>query len=175
MLNQGKVLEQDAAVNGHVIDSLPGLVFDRLEQVVRGQRWHLAVGDRLIDRHCPDRHRARGEDGLTGLVDQPARAQVHDRVGAPADRELELRDLLVEAGGGGRIADVGVDLHPGDASDSHRIERAFEVDAVGRDDQSSGGDLVPDRRRREFLALADPLHLRSDFAGGRELKLRGVT
>ena len=175
VLNQGKVLEQHPAVDGHVVDALAGLVLDRREEIVGGQRRHLAVGDRLIDRHGTDRHRARGENRFAGLIDQPARAQVHHRIGAPADRELELRDFLSQTGGRGRVADVGVDLHPGDASDRHRVQAPFEVHPIGRDDQPAGRDPVANRPHVERLALGHSLHLRSDLTGAGALQLCGVT
>ena len=56
---QVQVLEHHAAVDRHVIDALPGLMLDHVEEVLRPHVLDLAAEllEHLIDRHGADRHR----------------------------------------------------------------------------------------------------------------------
>ncbi len=157
------VVAEDAGVEGHVVDPLLGLVLDDVEQALLGEVLDLLdLLDRLVHRHGADRHGAGGDDGATDSVDVAAGGEVHHRVGAEVDGHLELGQLVIDVGGDGRIADVGVDLADGLDPDSHRLETLLEVLAVGGDHHPAPGDLVANRFGLEFLARGDEVHLGSD-------------
>jgi len=153
--------------------------------------------ERLIDRHRADGNRRIAHDPFARVVDVATRREVHDIVGAPADRPDHLVDLFGDRRGDGGIADIGIDLHEEIAADDHRLE--FRVIDVRRDDGAAGGDFVAHEFRRdefrniraEALALGDAMrgirgglfaahvltlgdegHLGGDDAGLRELILR---
>src|SRR5690606_14928052 len=89
-----------------------------------------------------DRDGRVADDPLAGVVDVAAGAEVHDGVGAPADRPDHLVDLAGDVAGDGGVADVGVDLDEEVAADRHRL--GFGVVDVARDDRAAAGDLVAD-------------------------------
>ena len=162
---QADVIAEDAGVERHVIDALPGLVLDHVEEVLLGQVLDLLdLLDRLIDRHGADRHGAGGQDGPADRVDLAAGGQVHHRVGAQVDGHLELGQLVVDLRGDGRIADIGIDLAPGLDADPHRLQAHRQVDAIGRDDHPPPRDLGADQLGGERLAPGDVLHLGGDDA-----------
>ena len=119
----GMCSQQDAGVDGHVVDALLGLVLDHVEQVLRLHVLDLLdLLDRLVDRHGADRHRAGGDDRLADRVDVAAGREVHHRVGAEVDGHVQLVQLVVDVAGDGRVADVGVDLARGRDADAHRLQ-----------------------------------------------------
>src|SRR3546814_5451767 len=79
-----------------------------------------------------DRDGRVADDPFAGVVDVAAGGEVHDGVGAPADRPDHLVDLGRDVGGYGGIADVGVDLDEEVAADRHRL--GFRVVDVAGDD-----------------------------------------
>src|SRR5690606_6460803 len=95
---------------------------------------------RLVDRHRADGHGRVAHDPVACGVDVAAGREVHHRVGAPADRPDELLHLFFDAGGDGRVADVGVDLDAEVAPDGHGFE--FGVVDVGRDHGAPARHLV---------------------------------
>ncbi len=129
-------------------------------------------------------------------MDVAAGGEVHDRVGAPADRPDQLLDLFGSARRHGRVADIGVDLDQEIAADRHRLQLGV-VDVRG-DDGAAARDLLADEFRRdefrhvgaealaigmalpralqhggaaEILAMGDIDHLGGDDAGLGELVL----
>ena len=97
---QRHVAQQHAGVDGEVVDALLGLLDQRVAEDLPGQLLGAAVDflQRLVDRHRADRHRRVAQDPFAGFVDVLAGGQVHDRVGAPADRPDQLLDFLGDAG-----------------------------------------------------------------------------
>ena len=161
----GRYSQQDAGVEGHVVDALLGLVLDHVEQSCAREVLDLLdLLDRLVDRHRADRHRAGVDDRLADRVDVAAGGEVHHRVGAEVDGRVQLVQLVVDVAGDGRVADVGVDLAAGRDADAHRLEAAWQVDLVGRDDHPAARDLGADQLGLELLALGDELHLGRDDA-----------
>src|SRR6478672_8562299 len=148
----------------NVVDALLELLDEGVAVDLPGEVLALAVDllERLVDRHRPDRDRAVADDPLARRVDVATGRQVHDRVGAPAGRPRHLLDLLLDRGGDGGVADVGVDLDQEAAADRHRL--GLGVVDVGRDHRAAAGDLVTDVLRRHALAEGDELHLRRDPA-----------
>ena len=97
VLRQRQVLVEHAAVDGHVVDALLGLVLDHVEEVVRGQVLDVRdLLDGLVDRHGADRHRRGGDDRGADGVDVAAGGEVHHRVGAEVHGEVQLLQLLVD-------------------------------------------------------------------------------
>ena len=140
-----------AGVDGEVVDALLGLLDQRVAEDLPGQvLGHAAhLLQRLVDRHGADRHRAVAHDPVARGVDVLAGGQVHHGVGAPADRPDQLFDLFLDAGGDGRVADVGVDLDQEVAADGHRLE--LGVVDVGRDDGAAARHLVAHELGRDDL------------------------
>ena len=130
-------------------------------------------------------------------MDVAAGRQIHDRVGAPADRPHHLLHLFLHRGGNGGVADVGVDLHQEVSADDHRLE--FGVVDVGRDDGAARGHFLAHelrrderrQRRAEAFAVGQPRlglvehrpaaevfagrdvdHLLGDHTGARPFELR---
>ena len=112
------------------------------------------------------------DDGLANFGDVAAGGEVHHGVGAVVDGVMELFQLFVDVGGGGGIADVGVDFAAGGDADGHGLEIAV-VD-VGGDDAAAAGDFAADDFGIEFFALGDVLHFFGDDALAGEMHLRHV-
>ena len=196
---QRHVAEPHAGVDGEVVDALLGLLDQRVLEHLPVELVGLAVDllQRLVDRHGADRHRRVAQDPAADVVDVAAGGQVHDRVGAPADRPHQLLDFLGRTRGDGGVADVGVDLHQEVAADDDRLE--FRVVDVGGDDGAAARDLVADEFRgdefgdrgaevlavgaafggafqrllpAQVLAMRDVDHLFGDDAGAGEFELR---
>ena len=162
------VAQQHAGMDGEVVDTLLGLLDERVAIDLPGEIFGPAADllERLVNRHGADRHRRVAQDPLAGLVDLLPGRQVHHRVGAPQRRPAQLLDFFLDRRRHRRVADVGVDLHQEVAADDHRLE--LEVVDVGRDDRAAARDLVADEGRRQALAAGDERHL------GRDLALAGI-
>ncbi len=129
-------------MDGEVVHPLLGLLQQGVAEQLPGEVFGDAVGlfQRLIDGHGTDGHRAVAQDPLAGLVNVAAGGEIHDGVGAPAGGPDQLFDLLLNAGGDRRVADVGVDLHQKIAADDHRLR--FRVVDVAGDDGATSGHLI---------------------------------
>src|SRR5690606_28665994 len=103
----------------------------------------------LVNRDGADGHGAVAQDPLAGLVDVFARGEVHEGVAAPLDGPTHFLDLLVDGGGDGGVADVGVDFNQEVAADDHRLE--LGVVDVGGDDGAAAGDFVADKLGGDLL------------------------
>ena len=175
-------------VDGEVVDALLRLLDQRVAVDLPGERFRPAVHllERLVDRHRADRHRRVADDPLARLVDVLAGREVHDRVGAPADRPGHLVHFLGDARGHRRVADVGVDLGEEVAADDHRL--ALGMVHVRRDDRAAARHLVAHELGRDLgrragkcggaerlaaMLPADQLgHLRAGRAGGAQADSR---
>ena len=116
---QRDVLHQHAGMDGHVIHALLGLLFDHFEHHVDVQIFHAAhARERFVDRHGADGHGRVGDDGFADARDVAAGGEIHHGVGAVLHRVLQLLQFFVDIGGGGRVADVGVDLALGGHADA---------------------------------------------------------
>ena len=168
------VAQQHAGVDREVVDALLRLLDQRVAVDLPGQLLRLAVDllQRLVDRHGADGHGRVADDPLAGRVDVLAGRQVHDGVGAPAGRPRHLLDLLLDGGGDGGVADVGVDLHQEVAADDHRL--ALGVVDVGRDDGRPRATSSRTNSGVDVLAQRDELHLRRDDAAAGVVHLGDV-
>ncbi len=148
---QRHVGQAHAGMDGEVVDALLALLNQRVLVHLPGQLDGIAAAllERLINGDSADRHGRVAQNPLAGVVDVAAGREIHDRIGAPADRPHHLLDLLLHGRGDGRVADVGVDLHQEVAADDHRLE--LGVIDVGRDDGAAAGDLVAHELGRDVL------------------------
>ena len=127
------MFEQYAGMDRHIIDALPGMLFNHVQHVLGGQVGDLVdVQHRLVDRHRSDGHLGLGDDRFTGGIEIRAGGQVHHGVRPVAHCQPELFELLLNVRCNGGVADVGVDLHRGHLADSHGFELPSEVVDVGR-------------------------------------------
>ncbi len=171
---QRHVAQEDAGVDGEVVDPLLRLLAQRLQEDLDVQVLGLPFDllQRLVDRHRADRHRRVAHDPLARLVDVVAGRQVHHRVGAPADRPAQLVDLFADRRRDGRVADVGVDLHQEVAADDHRL--GLRVLDVGRDDGPPARHLVAYEVGRHPFAQGDEAHLLGELAAAGVVHLAEV-
>ncbi len=150
-------------MDGHVVHALPRLVLDHLQQVLGRHLLHaLAFADGLVDGDGAHRHGAGADDRLADGVDVAAGAEVHDRVGAEVDGQVQLLQLPFDVRRNGGVADVGVDLDAGGLADADGLQP--RVVDVGRDDHAARRDLLSHGLRLQPLALRDGAHLRRDGA-----------
>src|SRR3984957_11594341 len=173
LADERNVFAQDARVDGHVVDALLGLLFDDFEHEVEGEIFGAAnAGNRFVNRNGADRNGRGVDDGLANFGNVAAGAEVHHGVGAVVEGVMELFQFFVDVGGGGGIADVGVDFAAGGDADSHGLE--IPVVNVGGDDAAAAGDFAADDLGIEFFALGDVLHFLGDDAFTGEVHLRHV-
>ncbi|CDN45754.1 Putative uncharacterized protein [Paenibacillus sp. P22] len=162
--SQRHITEQHSGMDGEIIDSLLGLLDQRIAEHLPAEVLRFAVHllQRLIDRHGPDRNRGVADDPFPRRMDVLAGGQIHDRIGSPAGRPRHLLHLLLDRGGHGGVADVGVDLHVEMPPDDHRL--ALGMVDVGRNDRSSRRDLGTYELRLHPFPQGDELHLGSHDA-----------
>ena len=128
------VAEPHAGVDREVVHPLLALLDQRVAVHIPVELDRIAVDllQRLINGNGADRHRRVADDPFARVVDVAAGREVHHRVGAPADRPHHLLHFLLDRGGDGGVADIGVDLGQEVAADDHRLQ--LGVVDVGRDD-----------------------------------------
>ena len=84
-LRQRQVLAEEAAVHGHEVHALLGLMLDHLQQVLDRHVLHaVELSRHLIDRNGAHGQRAGLDDRLADGVDVTAGTEVHDGVRAEA-------------------------------------------------------------------------------------------
>ncbi len=163
---QVQVLQHHAAVDGHVVHALLGLVLDHVQKMLRTHVLDLApqLLEHLVNGDRSDGHGRGVDDRLPDGVDVLAGREVHDRVGAEVDRHVQLVQLFAGVAGDGRVADVGVDLALDRRADRHRLEPLGQVDLVGGNDHAARGHFVAYGFSRNVLALGDEFHFGRDGA-----------
>ena len=193
------VAEPHPGMDGEIVDALLGLLDQRVLVDLEVELDRIAVHllERLIDRHRADRHRRIPDDPLAREVDVLACREIHDGVGAPADRPHHLLHLLLDGRSDGRVADIGVDLGEEVPADDHRLR--FWVVDIGGDDGAPACDFRAHELRRheggkrraethpigklrlgfrvltlpsDVLAVGDIGHLLGDDAGPCQFELR---
>ncbi len=156
---QGQVLQQDTGVDRLVVGALLGMMLHHLHEVVRGEVFHAVnLGHDLVDGHGADGDGCVIDDRLADAVDVAAGGEVHDGIGAVVDGGVELLQLLVDVGGDGGVADVGVDLDGAGLADADDIQPAGEVTDVGGDNHATAGHFVAHDFRRKVFPLGDTAH-----------------
>ena len=166
------VIAQDRAVHGHVIDALPGLLFDHVQKI---PRFH--VGDvvellgHLVNRHCAHGHGRSLDDPRSHAVDAFAGREIHHRIGPVLQGREKLRQFALRIARQGRLADIGVDLRARGNADADRPEALGKMHFIGRDNHPAAGDLRANQLRRELLVAGNGLHLGRNNAGQSLLNL----
>lgn len=91
-----------------------------------------------------------------------SRGKVHQRVASPFATPYAFFHFLVDAGSGGRVADVGIDFHQEVSPDNHRL-RLRMID-VGGQHGASGRYLVAHELRCDVCVDAHfgTVHILSD-------------
>ncbi len=161
---EGNEPQQDAGVDGEIIDALLRLLDERVAKNLPGQFLGAAVHffERLVNRDGADGHGRIAEDPLAGGVDVLAGGEVHHGVGAPFCGPAHFFHLLLDARRDGGVADVRVDLHQEIAADDHRL--GFGMVDVRRDDGAPAGNFVADKFRGD--EIGDALRELAENAGG---------
>jgi len=159
------MLLQEGTVDCHVIDALPGLLLDHVQEVLRAHVDDVVhLPGHLVDRHRAHRHAHRVDDPLADGLDVCTGGEVHHRVGPVVDGGVDLLQLAVGVAGQRRVAQVGVDLGAAGDADAHRAQAFLQVDPVGGNDHAPARDLAAHELGLELLALGDGLHLGRDDA-----------
>ncbi len=158
------VVAADAGVDGEVVHALLTLFDECVAVDFPTQVFHLAIHllQCLVDGHGAYGYGTVAHNPFPRLVDVVARGEVHQRVAAPLARPHGLVHLLLDAGGGGGVADVGVDLHGEVAADNHRFA-LWVVDVGGQHGSASsyllshklGSDVAMDAQLLAVHVLAD--------------------
>ena len=161
-------LARHAAVERHEVHALLGLALDDIEEVLGAEFHDRAFGADLVNRHGADHHRASRDQLDANLVEVGAGRKIHHRIGAEADRGVELLDFLFEELMEVGRADIRIDLGAQSLADADRAELMMDV---ARDDDLAGRDALADQLGREALVFRDLDHLLSDnaFSGGFDL------
>ena len=85
----------DAAVDGHVVDPLLGLMLDHVQEVLGFHVLNIAAQlfEHLVDRNRPNRNRALFDDLGADFVDVLSGGKIHHGVGPIVDRRVQLFQL----------------------------------------------------------------------------------
>ena len=174
-IGQVHVVATDTGMDGKVIHTLLALFDECVAIHLPREVFHLAIHlfQSLIDGHGAYGHRTVTQNPLAGFVNVVTRREVHQRIATPLARPYGFIHLLIDAGCGGRVTDVGIDFHRKVASDNHRL--ALGVMNVSGDNGTSashlisyicGGDMTLDTQCLTIHVFANShvLHLGSDDA-----------
>ena len=174
-ISQVHVVATDASMDGKVIHTLLALFYEGIAIHLPREVLNLAIHlfQSLIDGHGAYGYRTVTQDPLAGFVNVVTCREVHQRIATPLARPYGFIHLLIDAGCGGRVTDVGIDFHRKVASDNHRL--ALGVMDVSGDNGTSashfltyilGGDMTLDTQCLTVHVFANGhiLHLGSDDA-----------
>lgn len=141
-ISEMHVVATDAGMDGEVVNTLLALFDEGITEYLPVQILYLAVYllQSLVDRHGSYWYRAVAYNPFTGFVDIVAGREVHQSIASPLARPYSLIHLFLDAGGSGRVTDVGIDLHEEVAADDHRF--ALRVVDVGRKNGTSACNLI---------------------------------
>jgi hypothetical protein len=112
------------------------------------------------------------DDFLANAGNVAAGGEVHHRVGAVVHGAVEFFEFFGHVGGGGGIADVGVDLAQEGDADAHRFEVAM-MDVRGNDG-AAARHFAADEFGVNFLAAGDVFHFLGDDALAGVVHLREI-
>ena len=160
----GDEAEEDAGVDGEVIDALLGLFDEGIAEEFPGEVFGFAVHffQGLIDGHGADGHGGVPQDPFARGVDVFAGGEVHHGIAAPLGGPAHFFDLFLDGGSDGAVADVGIDFDEEVAPDDHGLK--LGVIDVGRDDGAACGDLRADELGGDLIR--DALGEAFEDAGG---------
>ena len=119
----GDVVFPHPCVDGEVVYPLLCLLYERIAVHLPVQRLHVTIHllQRLVERHSAYGDWRIADNPLAGLVNIIAGGEVHHRVCPPAAGPHRFLHLLMDGGGDGRIADIGVDLGEETLANDHRL------------------------------------------------------
>ena len=155
----------DAAVDGHEVHPVLGVLLDAVEDVVLGHlddRVPPGGGEAgLVDRHGAHHDGALLQEPGSYGVDVAAGAEVHDGVSPVLQGHLQLLELGVQVHYVPGGAQVDVDLDGKPLSDGCRFGVVRRVAGCA---DASRGYPVADELRADVLLLGDLLHHRGDLS-----------
>ena len=169
-----EALAGEAAVHGHEVSPVLGLLFHYGENVVLVHFRHFAMGLDGLDRGLINGDGAHHDggmfnDGLPGGVDVVAGGQIHHRISSGVDGCFQFVQFRSGIRKSGRSPDVGV--HLGGKAFAHTPGNQVLVVDVGRDADGAFGHSVPDEFRGDSFLAGHFRHLVSDFTLQRSLSL----
>ena len=164
--------QQHAGMNRHIIHALLALFDHRVAEQFPAElgRIILHLFERLIHWHGANRHGGVAQNPFTSGVDVVAGRQIHHSVGTPLGGPRELLHFLVDGGGDGGIAHVGVELGEELRADDHRLGLGM-VD-VAWHHRASCGQLGTYQLHAAMLAFRHIAHFRRDDVVARIPHLR---
>ena len=155
---------QKGAVNRHVVNPLLSLMFDGIENILRGHIENIVkLFANLVHRNCTDRNRNVVDHTLAQTVDFIAGREVHYGVGTVFDRAKDLFQFLLDASDDGGISKVSVNLGRNGDSNTDRRKAFFKMNPVCRNDQTTSSYLVSDKFRGKMFFLGDNFHFGGNF------------
>src|SRR5215510_3436903 len=110
LAHEGHMLAHDSGVDGHVVHTLFGLLFDDFEHELEGQVFGATdAGNGFVHGNGANGNGRSVNDGSTNLRNVAAGGEIHDGVRAVVDGVVEFLQFFVNVRAGGGITDVGVD------------------------------------------------------------------
>ena len=145
------IAQQYARMDSEVIHTLLGLFQQRVAERFPGKIFGDPVNllQRLVDRHCTDRHRAVTQNPLAGFVNIATGGEIHHRIRSPARGPYQLFHFFFDGRGDRRVADIGVNFYQEIATNNHRLR--FRMINVGRDNRTSGSNFITDKFRSDIF------------------------
>ena len=94
--NHGQVLDKHAGVDGHIVHTLGGLLFDDFQHDVGVEIFNaLHAGDCFVNGHGTDRDRRVAQYGFTNFMNIAAGGEIHDRIGAVVHGGVKFFQFLI--------------------------------------------------------------------------------
>ena len=173
LAHERHVFAHDAGMDGHVIDTLLGLLFDDFEHQREGQVFRAPhAGNGFVDRNRAHGHGRRVNDGFADFRNIPAGREVHHRIRAVVDGVVQFLEFFVNVRAGRGISDVRVDFAFAGDANGHRLEVA--VVYVRGNDHAPARDFAANQFRLQFFAPGDVFHFLADDALTRKMHLGHV-
>ncbi len=169
--SEGDESEEDARVDGEVIDSLFGLFNEGVPKDFPCEIFGSAVDllEGLVNRHSANWHWGVPKNPFAGGVNIFTGGEIHHRVCAPFRGPTHFFHFLFDARGDGAVADVGINFNEEVTANDHRLE--FGVIDISGNDGVPCRDFVAHKLRRDDLGDA----LRKSFEDARRIIARGGT
>ncbi len=114
----------------------------------------------LIDGHRADSHRTGGYNRPPNRRNIAAGTQIHDRISASINGDVQLFQLGIDIAVVGGGTDIGIDLGSQPLPDTTGCE--IGVPDIGGNDDCAAGHTLPDEFGLHPLSLGHRLHLRGD-------------
>ena len=164
LVRQVDIMPPDACVDGEVVHALLALLDEGVAVEFPGKVFHPSVYffQCLVDGHGAHGDGTVADNPFACFVYVGSGGKVHERVASPFAAPKRLLHFLLDAGGGGGITDIGVDLHQEVAPDNHRF--GFRVIYICRQERTSGGQFLADELGRDMRVDAQfpAIHVLAD-------------